>query len=165
MRRLGARTGISAGLVFLIALVVLLARLAGNDDTSTPYSGPGVTPSMATSVGDDAQVAPTPSAYLDNDEVRDAASAFTAAWLQRSLTPVEWHKALVPLSTDQLAASLEGVDPLVVPATRVVGEVTITLRSELYSQVSIPVDSGVVELGLLKGNSGWRVDSVDWQRT
>jgi hypothetical protein len=31
--------------------------------------------------------------------------------------------------------------------------------------VTVPVDSGTVELGLLNQSGDWLVDSLDWQRT
>jgi hypothetical protein len=164
LRRLGPRTGISVGLILVVAAVLLVGRLAGGSNTRGPYSGPDTLPSVGISAGDDGQVSADPSQYPDDAVVRDAATTFTQAWLQRLRSPEDWHAALVPLTTTSLASSLDGVDPVVVPATRIVGDLTITLRSDLYAQVSVPVDSGVVELGLLKQGDVWLVDSVDWQR-
>jgi hypothetical protein len=164
LRRLGPRTGISVGLILVVAAVLIVGRLAGSDDKRRPYSGPDSLPSVGVSAGDDGLISPTPLEYVDDVDVRAAATAFTQAWLQRSKSPEDWHASLVPLSTATLASSLDGVDPVVVPANRMVGDPTIILRSDLYAQVTVPVDSGVVELGLLKQGGDWLVDTVDWQR-
>jgi hypothetical protein len=164
LRRLGTRTSISAGLIVVVALVLLVARLAGNNDKASESSRPGPIPSIDMSAGDDGPVAPTYSAFADDAEVRAAAATFMQSWMRRSLSSEDWHAALVPLTTASLATSLEGVDPVVVPATRITGDVTVTLRSDLYALLSVPVDTGTVELGLLKQNNTWLVDSVDWQR-
>jgi hypothetical protein len=164
--RVGARTGISVGLILLVAAVVAIGRLAGgNAPPRLPTDAGTSSPSVDASVGDDAEVAPSQSSYPDDTAVRSAAETFTKEWLQRSRTGEQWHAALAPLSTVSLAQSLEGVDPLVVPATRIVGRPTITLRSEQYAQVTVPVDTGTVELGLLNQSGDWLVDSLDWQRT
>jgi hypothetical protein len=164
MRRLGIRNGISAGLIVIVAMILIVARLVDDDRTATDSSRPGQVPSVNASAGDDGPIMSTPTPYSDDGEVRAAADAFIRAWLQRSLGPQEWHAGLVPLVTRSLAESLEGVDPVVVPATRITGEATLALRSDLYALLNVPVDSGMVELGLLKRENVWLVDSVDWQR-
>ena len=167
-RGIGARAGISAGLVVIIAAILLIARLAGGGERTPPppYTGEPALPSVTPSAGDDGRlVSAAPSDPAQDAEIRDAALAFTTAWLRRDLASEEWHGTLAPLSTAPHAQSLESVDPSGVPATRVVGEVTIPLRSDLYAQVSVPVDSGVLELGLLHEDGRWLVDSVDWQRS
>lgn len=164
LRRIGPRTGISVGLILVVAAVLIVGRLASGSETRGPYSASDPLPSAGISAGDDGRVSPGPSEFPDDAVVRGAALAFTEAWLQRSRNPEQWHAALVPLTTQSLASSLDGVDPVVVPATRIVGDLTVTLRSDLYAQVRVPVDSGTVELGLLKQGDTWLVDSVDWQR-
>ena len=166
LRRLGARTGISLGLIVLVVAILAVARIAGDNETPPLYSGTDrATPTTDPTAGDDAQVAPTPSSYADNDAVQSAASTFMNAWLKRNATPDAWHTALGPLTTRTLSDNLVGVDPLGVPATRVVNSPTVVLRSDLYAQVSVPVDTGTVVLGLLKQDDRWLVDSVDWERT
>ena len=164
--RVGARTGISVGLILLVAAVVAIGRLAGGTaPPRAPADAETSSPSVDATIGDDAEVAPSQSSYPDDAAVRSAAEKFINEWLQRSRTAEQWHAALAPLATTNLAQSLEGVDPVVVPATRVVGGPTITLRSEQYAQVTMPVDTGTVELGLLNQSGDWLVDSLDWQRT
>jgi hypothetical protein len=166
LRRLGTRTGISLGLIVVVVAVLAVARLGGGTRTPPPYSGTErALPSIDTTAGDDAQVAPSPSSFSDNDAVRSAASTFMNAWLQRSATPEAWHTALASLSTRALSDNLAGVDPVGVPATRVVDNPTVVLRSDLYAQVNVSVDTGRVVLGLLKQDDRWLVDTVDWERT
>ena len=166
LRRIGARTGISVGLILVVAAVLLVARIGGSGRNSgVPYRGSDVVPTVTSTVGDDAQIAPTPSAYADNDVVRSAATTFMTAWLRREATAEGWHAGVAALTTRQLADSLVGVDPIGVPATRVTGDPTVVLRSDLYAQVNVPVDSGLVVLGLFKQDDRWLVDTVDWERT
>jgi hypothetical protein len=56
------------------------------------------------------------------------------------------------------------VDPESVPASKVAGDATATDRSESYVDISIPLDAGVLTLGMASTNGRWLVDSVDWQR-
>jgi len=165
LRRVGARTGISVGLILVVAAILVVARLGSDERPLPPLSGPETTPTIAPTAGDDAQVAPTPSAFADNDTVRSAASTFMNAWLQRGASPAAWHGSLSSLSTKSLSDSLVGVDPVGVPATRMTGEPNVILRSDLYAQVNVPVDTGTVVLGLVKQDDRWLVDSVDWERT
>jgi hypothetical protein len=154
-------------LVLVIAAVVIVSRLVGS---SAPIPGSFgqphfEVPTVGPSAGDDGQTAETASAAVDHEQIRAAASTFTEIWLRRSLSADAWHAALAPLCTQTLAQSLTGVDPSGVPATRMVGEPTVTLRSDVYALVTVPVDSGTVELGLLTQGGRWLVDTLDWQRT
>ena len=93
MRRMGLRWGVSLGMVLVVAAVVVVARLAGGDrdrDRRPYYPGTDATPSVAATVGDDGEVAPTTDAYSDDAAVRAAASIFTTAWLRRSLPADVW---------------------------------------------------------------------------
>jgi hypothetical protein len=163
---MGARTGISVGLILVVAAVLLVARIGGSSRNSgVPYRGSDEVPTITSTVGDDAQVAPTQSAYADNELVRSATMTFMTAWLRREATPESWHAGVAALATRQLADSLIGVDPVGVPATRMTGDPKVVLRSDLYAQVNVAVDSGMVVLGLLKQDDRWLVDSIDWERT
>ena len=124
----------------------------------------GPTSTVDPTAGDDAEVAPSPTAFADDAAVKNAASSFVAAWLRRDRSPTAWHAALVPLSTTSLAQSLEGVDPIGVPATRTTGPPTVVRRTEAFAQVSITVDTGTVVLDLVKQGGAWLVDGVDWDR-
>jgi len=164
--RIGARVGVAVVLVLHIAGVLAIAKLAGGGTSQPPaprLAGPTVT--VDPTAGDDAEVAPSPSAFADDNALRSAASAFVAAWLRRDRSPAAWHAALVPLSTSELADSLNGVDPLGVPATRTTGPPTVLRRTDAFAQVSVAVDTGTVTLDLLKQSGKWLVDGVDWDRT
>jgi hypothetical protein len=164
LRRIGARAGISLGLVLLIAAVVAIARVAGGAaDRPSPNTGPATTPSAAVE-GDDGAVTPVPTAPTDDTAVLSAVTTFMEAWLQREATPEAWYAELAPLCTEKLRQNLAGVDPRGVPATRTVGESKVVLRSSLYAQVDVPVDSGTVLLGLLQLDGAWLVDTLDWER-
>lgn len=165
--RIGVRGGVTLGLILLVAAVVAIGRLVGGPTNPPAYEGrpePSATVTAGPTAADDGAVEVTPSSFADDAAVRSAVAAFMAAWLQRGLSPEAWHAAIAPLSTRTLAQSLAGVDPTGVPATRIVGEPTVTRRSEIYAQVSVPVDSGTVQLTVLKMGNSWLVDGVDWER-
>jgi hypothetical protein len=164
--RVGVRVAVAAGLLLLVLGVVAVARATGGSERSPLPAAPThrSTPTVDPSFGDDAEVAAAPSAYADSQQVIGAAKTFTAAWLKRDASPEAWHAAIVPLSTETLAASLKGVDPLSVPASRTTAEPSIARRTELFAEVTTSVDSGVLELTLLKVESRWLVDGVDWER-
>jgi hypothetical protein len=165
LRRLGPRAGISFGLILVVAAVVIVARLAGGDERPLPYrAGTDATPTVVATVGDDGAVAPTPSAYADDAAAREAASAFTTAWLHRSAPAAEWLDGLRPLATQRLITNLTGVDPMDVPAVQAVGEPVVLLRSDLYAQARVPIDAAAVLLGMVKQGDRWLVDTLDEDR-
>jgi hypothetical protein len=164
--RLGARGGAAVGLIIVVLAVVAIARLV-DDGPATPPFNPGAQPSITVdpTEGDDGEVAPTPTAYADDAELGAAALTFMSAWLRRELDPPSWHQGIAELATGGLATSLEGVDPVGVPALRMTGSPTIVLRTELFAQVGVPVDTGTVQLTMVKQGGEWLVDGVDWIRT
>lgn len=161
LRRIGPRLGIPLGLVMVIAVVVAIARLGGAPGPEPHNIETEPTPTVATTVGDDAEVAPPPSAFADDGDLRSAASAFTAAWLRRTLPAADWLDELRPLCTLRLMELLNGVDPLDVPLVVAAGEPVVLLRSELYAQVRVPINSEAVLLGLVKQGDRWLVDGLD----
>ncbi|MGI5212954.1 hypothetical protein [Plantactinospora sp. CA-290183] len=107
----------------------------------TPYTSPG---------------APVPAAV---------ARSFGTAWVaHRGVTAQRWLDELLPLATPELAEKLTGVDPAGVPADRLTGDPVVIPRSDSLVEVTIPVDSGELRLGLLATEGRWRVDTVDWSR-
>jgi hypothetical protein len=38
----------------------------------------------------------------------------------------------------------------------------VTLRTELFAQIAVPMDTGMLLLTLLKHGAEWLVDGVDW---
>ena len=166
LSRVGGRVGIAVTLLLLIGGVVAIAKLAGQNPRQAVH--PSVQPPTSTidsTSGDDAEVAITPTTYGDESGVRNVASDFVAAWLRRDLTATGWHARIKPLCTTPLAESLDGVDPLSVPATRMTGEPLVTRRGDLFAVVSVKVDTGTVLLNEVKQGDAWLVDGVDWDRT
>lgn len=162
--RLGARGGITVGLLAVIIAAVVVAKLIG-DPARAPFSLSGSPPAaVATSDGDDAEVAPATS-FPDDDAVLAAAGAFATAWLRREAPASEWHAGIAAVATSALAARLEGVDPLTVPASRVEGPALVGARDEHFATVLLHVDTGTLSLTLVQVDGRWLVDGVDWQRS
>jgi hypothetical protein len=166
LRRLGLRGGVAAGLLLVVVTAVVIAKLGGGDG---PIRHPRVAPAVPTAdptAGDDGAVTTTANSHPDNADLLRAAATFTTAWLRRDLDPAAWHAGVARLTTASAGASLSGVDPRTVPATRTTGEPQLVLRTDRYALVAIPVDSGTLQLSLLQAEGGrWLVDGVDWERT
>ena len=77
LRRLGARTGISLGLIVVVVGGPRHRSLGGGGRTHLRTAVPNrAVPTVDPTAGDDGPVAPTPSAFADNDAVRSAATTF-----------------------------------------------------------------------------------------
>jgi hypothetical protein len=164
LRRIGARTGISLGLILVIAAIVVVFRIADNRRTDPPFQPPPlVTPSVAASEGDDGPAGETSDpGYADDAVVLAAATDFTTAWLRRTLPAAQWLDGLRPLATADLIERLTGVDPLDVPTEAVAGEPTIRNRSAIYADVLVPIGtSDHLALGLVNVDGGWLVATLD----
>jgi len=162
LRRIGPRTGISFGLVLIVGTIVIVARMAGGAPQQEPHQvQPDPRPSVAATVGDDAAVAPTPSAYADDAALRTTASTFVSAWLRRTIPAADWLDGLRPVSTPRLIGLLTGVDPLEVPVVQAAGQPVVLLRTDFYGQVRVPIDSEAVLLGMVKQGDLWLVDALD----
>jgi hypothetical protein len=164
--RLGVRGAVVVGLVVLVLGVVAVARLAGSPQGTQSYSsGPQATSTVDPTAGDDGEMpTATASAYPDDKAVKDAVLAFAKAWLRRDLSVKAWHAGITPLATDSVLQSLEGVDPSTVPASRITGDPTIVVRTDGFAKTSLSVDTGTLLLDLTKRDTGWLVESVDWDR-
>jgi hypothetical protein len=168
--RLGIRVGAVLAIVVVIGIAVAIGRAVGdNNRPPTSLGGEGgeppVTASGASSTGpDDGVQRPAPTLSATPIELKIAVDQFMIAWLDRNATPEAWHAAVAKLATTRLSASLIGVDPLGVPATRVVNPPTFPILTATFARATIGVDSGTVTLTLLKQYGVWRVDGIDWQR-
>ena len=164
---LGARGAVAVALVVVVLALVGIGRLVGG---SAPAGVVGsgdrtATPTVDPSDIDDGEVGTTPTPPGNDTAVLSAAGAFTTAWLRRDLSATAWHTGIARLATDQLAESLQGVDPKGVPARRITGSAALALRTEGFAQVTVPVDTGVVRLNLVETDGHWLVAAVDWERT
>ena len=165
---LGARATVALVLIILVGGVVALAKALG--DRAPVRSGVQaveVEPTRSTvdpTAGDDS----VPDAELTNPPtdpaITNAARTFVAAWLRRDLSPTAWHAGLTKLSTAELLDLLQGVDPKAVPANRTTGDPVLAVHTDGFAKVSVPVDSGTVNLELVLEQGKWLVNGVDWGR-
>lgn len=162
--RIGARTGISLGLILVIAAVLVVARII-DDQRANPLfpRPPGVVePTVAATEGDDGPVAGPSGEYLDDEAVLAGATAFSTAWLNRTLPADRWLDGLRPHATEDLIGRLAGVDPLDVPSTAAPGTPSIRERSALYADVVVPLGPGdALVLGLVNLDGRWLVATLD----
>ena len=163
LRRIGARTGISIGLIIVIVAVVTVARLIDDQRVTGPGRPPTTwAPEVAATEGDDGPIADPAETYTDDEAVLAAATAFTNAWLNRTLPPDAWLEGLRPHATAALIDRLTGVDPLSVPADATAGGPRIRERSAQHADVVVPIGTGdALALGLVLVDDQWLVGTLD----
>ena len=159
------------GLATLLAIAVLAVLAAANlftggTDSSAPVVNGGAGSPPATTVnpteGDDGVSELEPTVSTDTSDSVTVARAFAAAWLNSKATAEDWYAGLKPHATQELLRKLSGVDPSGVPAERITGEPTAVPQATTLVEVAFPVDSGVLRLRVVKVDSAWLVDGVDW---
>jgi hypothetical protein len=158
-------------IVMVIAIAVAIGKTVGNNNRPpSPFSGSnGDQPLETTSAGasagtDDGVQTPAPTLSATPTALKTRVDQFMTAWLDRGATAEAWHAAVARLSTSRLSTSLNGVDPLSVPAIRVVSPPTFPILTATFAQSAVEVDSGTVTLTLLMQDGVWLVDGIDWQR-
>ena len=163
LRRLGARTGISLGLILVVAVVLVVFRLIDDGRLRTPvFPGSSDLPSVAATAGYDGVVEPGTEPGADEAPVLATATAFTAAWLNRDLPSAAWLEGLRPYATTDLIERLSGVDPSDVPANATAGAPTIRQRSAVYADVLVPIGAhDALALGLVGEDGSWLVATLD----
>lgn len=171
--RLRGRLGFALVLTLLVLGTIGIGRAlggAGSGSGSQLSSGKQVlstaVPSGPEDGVEDGPTVPTrqPSLRPGADGPQTVAGKFLRAWLDSQLSPRQWHAGIEPYATAALADKLSGVDPVGVPAERTTGEPTLVPRGSGSAMVSVPVDSGTVELRLIVVDGRWLVDGVDWSR-
>jgi hypothetical protein len=164
--RLGARGTVALALGVLVVTIIGIAKIwDGNDRPTGGFASvPRPSSTIEPTAGDDAEVAPTPTASAEDAAIVKASRDFTAAWLRRELSASRWHDGLTSLVTPSLARRLESVDPAGVPATRMLAPPTLVLRSDGYAQTATRADTGTLRLGLVERDGRWLIDTVDWER-
>jgi len=163
LRRIGARTGISLGLILVVAAVVVFARIIDDQRAAPPIRPPvDWTPTVPATEGDDGPVADPTATYADDAAVLVAATEFTTAWLRRTLPADEWLDGLRPRATDALIERLTGVDPLSVPEDATPRTPMIRERSDIHASVVVAIGTGdAVALGLVLDDDQWLVGTLD----
>ena len=131
--------------------------------TGLPQVDPSTT-TTATAAGDDGGAASPSAPAVDNPAARKAANGFMKAWLRSDRDAEAWHTGVAKFATDALAKKLVGVDPAGVPAKRTTGPGVLSLQTNGYAEMAFPVDSGEVRLRLVRQDTTWLVDGVDWLR-
>jgi hypothetical protein len=172
--RLKGRLGVAVVLASVVLIAVGIGRAVGGSGSGSATaqlgSGAQTAPATAPSGEDDGvedgpKVPPVePSLAAGAAQPLKVAGQFVQVWLRSQLSPEEWHTGLTPYATPALAEKLSGVDPAGVPATRTTGEAKLIRHGAGAAAVTIPVDSGTVELRMVVVDGEWLVDGVDWSR-
>lgn len=195
------RKVVVAVLFVIAAAVLLLSRFSGADTgsatrphtatTSSADAAPTASASPTHPPSDDgvndgppAPPARTAAAHDDDGgdpilinpttqpDVREAATAFTAAWLNTyGQTAEAWRAALTPRVTPDLAGELAYADPVSVPGNAKAGTpVAVTAEGDLFN-AAVPVDDattkgktlGELRLTIVKRSGKWLVSEIDWK--
>ncbi|TDC41969.1 hypothetical protein [Micromonospora sp. KC213] len=172
-RVLRSRFGIAVAIAVLVFVVIGSARLVSGPGGST--IGLSSRPSQPITTvdpedGDDGVLAsPTPQSpkTLPGELTPEqTAGRFATAWLGGPASTAEkWQASLRPLATPELIEKLGDADPTSVPPERVTGAVTLRPRTEAFTEVLVPLESGRLRLELVAPDGRWLVDAVDWERT
>lgn len=191
MRTPTARKVLIGSFIAVVIGLVLANRLSGADtSTVTTVAPPPVTAAASSS---SAAPAPAPSAVddhgdgddgvssdppatitpTDRPDVREAATSFTAAWLNTyNRTAEAWRATLTDRVTDDLAADLAYADPQTVPAGAKVGTpVQVTVEGSLFNAKAPVVEAtpqakpiGALHLTLVRaGATTWLISEIDWR--
>ncbi|MFI5897994.1 hypothetical protein ACIA5D_48720 [Actinoplanes sp. NPDC051513] len=164
-----SRIGVAIVIVALVGAVVGIGRVFSNGDDGRPSLG-AVSPAPAISIDpkDDDSVIdsgppPSPSTLPGRAQPEEVAYAFASAWCNHTkVTPKTWRDRLLPNSTKNLADELNGVDPVGVPADRVIGRPALVPVSETVVTAVVTMDSGKLKLRLVAPDGHWLVDGIDW---
>jgi hypothetical protein len=164
-----SRWGVAIVLTIIVFAVVGIGRLFSGGGASTPLGGNS--PASAVSVDpaeDDSVVSPepppTPKTSPGRAQPEAVAYAFASAWVDhKNITAKKWLDRLLPNATQSLADQLRGVDPIGVPADRVVGRPSLVAINESMVNAVVTMDSGKLSLRLLAPDGAWLVDGIDWE--
>ncbi len=170
-----SRWGVALVIAVLVLAVVGLGRLFADDDGGgqrllNPVT-PDVTATIDPSHDNDSVVQnddpPSPATTSPGTAAPETvAYAFASAWVDhQDVTAQEWHDALLPNATENLAAELDGVDPVGVPADRVIGRPELAPVGDGLVNAIVTVDSGTLTLRMVAPDGRWLVDGVSWERS
>jgi len=125
-------------------------------------STPGTAPADDGDGADDAPASAAP-APADVTAARNAATAFTAAWLNTTNKSIgQWRAELAKHVTPALANDLAAADPETVPVGQIGSPITVTVGADRLAHVTIPITTGgaVTVTVVLDGHP--LVSDVDW---
>jgi hypothetical protein len=168
-RILRSRWGIALAIGVIVVAIVGLGRVFGNpDDKPPPVGAPSPQPAISAESGDDdgvvsSQRPPSPVTSPGRAQPEAVAYAFASAWVDhKNVSAKAWHDGLLPNATKRLSDELDGVDPEVVPADRVLARPSLVPVSNTVVNAMVSVDSGKLTLRLIAPDGHWLVDGIDW---
>jgi hypothetical protein len=174
LRHLGARAGISIGLIAMVVVVVVVARILPHADAppllsngAGAESGPTVIQPPLASASPSGLLLHSPappSVQPGSRSPQSVAKSFALAWLHHDgVSPATWLRDVTAYSTASLAAQLAETDPANVPANRVTKDLTVVDNTSDNCVVNVPMDTGTLALTMTTSTNGhWLVDAVDW---
>lgn len=169
-RALRSRWGLAVVIAVLVLGVVGVGRVfAGGDtrpelmDTSSPAPVISADPK-----DDDSIILSEPSPTIRTRPGTAApeavAYAFASAWVHhRGVSAQKWYDALLPHATQDLAGTLDGVDPDAVPADRIIGRPRLQPVGDGLAEAVVTADTGELKLRLIAPDGHWLVDGIDWE--
>ena len=167
-----SRWGVAIILVVVVLAIVGLGRLlSGGDSSSPPLVASSPAPAVSVDPHDDDSVIdtappPRPTTSKGRAQPEAVAYAFASAWVDHSnVSPKKWRERLLPNSTKKLGDELEGVDPIGVPADRILGRPTLVPVSATVVNAIVTMDTGKLSLRMISPDGHWVVDGIDWQTT
>lgn len=177
LHQLGARQGVSLGLLIAIALVIVVAKLLPHNgadpltydgvvtdptSTATVAPAPGRSPTTAPATGPLLHRPAPPSSKAGVASPQSVAKSFATAWLHNDVAAAVWLRNVTKYTTSAVATQLAEADPANVPATRVTHAVTVVDDAADRCEVKVPMDTGTLLLTLQLTDGHWLVDNIDW---
>lgn len=168
-RAFTSRWGIALVIAVLVLGVVGAGRLfsgGGNPTSVLPPASPA--PAVSVDPKDDDSIilsepSPTISTSPGTAAPEAVAYAFASAWVHhRGVSAQRWYDALLPHATQDLARTLDGVDPEAVPADRIIGRPELAPIGDGLAEATVTADTGKLRLRLIAPNGHWLVASIDW---
>ena len=166
-RMFRSRWGIALVIAVLVLFVVGAARLFAGGPSQPPLlDAPDPVPVLSVDPKDDDSVIPEPTPTIRTSPGTAApeavAYAFASAWVHHRVSTDTWYDALLPHATENLADTLQGVDPDTVPADRITGRPALTPMGDGLVEAVVPADTGELRLRLVAPDGHWLVDGIDW---
>jgi hypothetical protein len=166
-----SRWGVALVIAVLVLAIVGVGRIFSDGNTGSSLTDTATdtpTASIDPSHDDDGVVdddpPPSPTTSPGSAEPEAVAYAFAAAWVDhKNVSAKTWHNGLVPNATQDLADELNGVNPVDVPADKVIGRPAMVPIGDGLVNAVVTVNSGKLTLQLVAPDGRWLVDDVDWE--
>lgn len=145
---------VAVGIVFVIWVIAQWSDAPDAEPAAQPERGASASASAGASGSAGASVAPVPDPGA-------AATKFVTAWARPDLTSEQWWAGINAANPDEsLAQALGPIDPVTVPATKVVGPPKVLEQNDSEARVEVATDGPKVIVYLTLIGNVWYVANI-----